>query len=152
VIDASLGQCISVGQRVIRPRCISAPGIPVVPLECPRIAMTPTPRRPLLQSAACTDATTRLRRELRRTICHTSRSTQSPDGRTAHRYATRPDTSAPGSRSPFPLPPLTHRTPPFYAHWSARPRVQTLLRFAFTRWDEFLRDRQLTIPRFFANR
>src|SRR5713226_2254215 len=72
------------------------------------------PRRPLLQAAACTDATPHPRRGHRRTTSYTSRSAPSPDNRTAHRLATRPDTSAPGPRAPFLLP-SAHLVPPFYA-------------------------------------
>src|SRR5713226_1773280 len=73
------------------------------------------PRRPLLQAAACTDATPHPRRGHRRTTSCTSRSAPSPDNRTAHRQATRPDTSAPGPRSPFIFLPSAHLVPPFYA-------------------------------------
>jgi len=66
-------------------------------------------RRPHHQRAACTDATLRPRREHRRTICCISRSAQSPENHTAHRWATLPDTSAPGQCFPLPLIPLMPR-------------------------------------------
>lgn len=77
------------------------------------------PRRPLLQGAACTDATPHPRHGHRRTTCCTSRSAPSPDICTAHRQATRPDTSAPG---PLLFLPSARLMPPFYAclsqvHW-----------------------------------
>jgi len=73
------------------------------------------PHRPLLQEAGRTDATPRPRRGHRRTTSRTSRSAPSPDNRTAHRQATRPDTSAPGPRSPLLVLPSAHLMPPFYA-------------------------------------
>jgi hypothetical protein len=73
------------------------------------------PHRPLLQAATRTDATPRPRRGHRRTTSRTSRSAPSPDNRTAHRQATRPDTSAPGPRSPLLVLPSAHLMPPFYA-------------------------------------
>ena len=57
------------------------------------------PRRPLLQVAACTDATPHPRRGHHRTNARTSCSARSPDNRTAHRWATLPSTSAPDPRS-----------------------------------------------------
>lgn len=92
------------------------------------LSMTPTPRRPLLQAAACTDATLRPRRGHRRTTCRTSRSAQSPDDRTAHHWATRPDTSAPAPRSCRPFLPSTRLRPPFYAQWVGLLENEGLLR------------------------
>src|SRR2546425_11391558 len=96
------------------------------------LSMTPTPRRPLLQAAACTDATLRPRRGHRRTTCRTSRSAQSPDDRTAHHWATRPDTSAPAPRSCRPFLPSTRLRPPFYAQWSACSRMKAFSRYTST--------------------
>ena len=87
------------------------------------LSMTPTPRRPLLQAAACTDATLRLRRGHRRTTCRMSRSAQSPNDRTAHRRATRPDTSAPAHRSCLSLLPPT---PPHAAILRALLRLESV--------------------------
>ena len=89
--------------------------------------IAPTPRHPLLQAAACTDATLRLRRGHRRTTCRMSRSAQSPDERSAHRWATPPDTSAPAPRSCLSLLPPTLLTPPFYARWNRSTAVSQIL-------------------------
>jgi len=57
------------------------------------------PRRPHHHLATCTDATLRPPHGHRRTICRISRSERSQDNRTACRWATLPDTSAPRLRS-----------------------------------------------------
>jgi hypothetical protein len=87
-----------------------------------RLSIAPTPRHPLLQVAACTDATLRLRRGSRRTTCRMSRSAQSPDDRTAHRRATRPGTSAPARGSCLSLLPPT---PPHAAILRALVRLES---------------------------
>jgi hypothetical protein len=57
------------------------------------------PRRPLLQAAACTDATLRPRHEHRRTICRISGNARSQDNRMARRWARLPDISSSRLRS-----------------------------------------------------
>ncbi len=72
----------------------------------------------------------------RRTICRISRNARSQDNRTAHRWATRPDTGAPRPRSRVPFLPSSAGIP-FADSQSDCPPARRKL-FCVRRWNRFL--------------